>query len=48
MLDEEAEEDEDEDDIEEEEDEDEEEEYDRRGKKPRKIGASAFIDAEAG
>ena len=30
------------------EDDDDEDDYDRKGKKRRKIGASAFIDAEAG
>ncbi len=47
-MDEEVEEDDgDDEDVEDEEDDDE-DDYDRKGKKRRKIGASAFIDAEAG
>ena len=38
----------DEEDVEDEEDEEEDDDFDRKGKKRRKIGASAFIDAEAG
>lgn len=46
VMDEEVDED-DEDEIEDEEEEDE-DDYDRKGQKRRKVGASAFIDAEAG